>query len=291
MNSKAWTIKELLNVSVEFLAVKGIESPRLCAEILLAHQLDTSRVKLYLAFDRPLTEDEVNGYRSLIKRRLNREPIQYITGTQEFWSMAFKVNSDVLIPRPETEIILNQALTLCDAEKKSGPFLDLATGSGVLAICLAKEFDEIDIYAADISQKALDMAEHNAGIHGVGSRIKFVCGDLFQPFEDKSPKFDMIVSNPPYVTSAELDTLEKEVKGYEPSLALDGGLDGYCYIEKIIKKSREFLNPDAWILIEMDPGQTEKSVRLFEEQRCFGNIRRIRDYSHKYRVVMAQKTG
>jgi len=248
------------------------------------------RVPVYLAFDQPLTEDEVTGYRSLIKRRLNREPVQYITGTQEFWSMAFKVNSDVLIPRPETEIVLNQALALYDPLRKSGPFLDLATGSGVLAICLAKELDKIDIYAADISQKALDMAGHNAMTHGVSSRIRFVCGDLFQPFYDESTKFDMIVSNPPYVASAVLDTLEQEVKCHEPLLALDGGLDGYRYIEKIIKKSREFLNPDGWILIEMDPRQTEKSMRLFEEQRCFTDIRRIRDYSHKYRVVMAQKT-
>ena len=289
MNPKTWTIKELLDVSVEFLTEKGIESPRLCAEILLAYQLNTNRVQLYLDFDQPLTEDEVSGYRTLIKRRINREPTQYITGLQEFWSMAFRVNSDVLIPRPESEILIDQVLTLYSADKNSGPLLDLGTLIGVLTICLAKEFDEIDIYATDISQKALDIAEQNAKTHGVNRRVRFACGDLFQPFEDKPVSFDIIVSNPPYVTSTELDTLEPEVKDYEPRIALDGGLDGLCYIEKIIVKSQDFLNPNGWILIEMDPRHTEKSMRLFEEQRCFSNIRRIKDYSQKYRVVIAKK--
>jgi release factor glutamine methyltransferase len=290
---KAWTIGELLKVSADYLKQKGIDSPRLSAEILLAHQLHLTRVKLYLQYDQPLTEQEVEGYRSLIRRRLSREPVQYITGTQEFWSMEFVVNPSVLIPRPETEVLVEQAVALRrenpSLQEKGVNLLDLGTGCGALAVALACEFEKASIYASDLSEEALRVARQNAERHGVMDRIDFRCGDLFTPFAGKAARFDMILTNPPYIPTKALETLSPEVRDHEPRSALDGRDQGMYYVTRILREAAGYLVPGGWILMEMDPEQTPQAIRVIEETGQFTEHRRIQDYSHRYRVVRARK--
>ncbi|MBP1739011.1 MAG: prmC [Deltaproteobacteria bacterium] len=291
---KGWTIGELLKVSANYLKQKGIDSPRLNAEILLAHQLHLTRVKLYLQYDQPLNEQEVEGYRALVRRRLSREPVQYITGTQEFWSMEFIVNPSVLIPRPETEVLLEQAVLL----RRENPslqvervnLLELGTGCGALAVALALEFEKALICATDLSEEALRVARRNAERLGVNDRIDFKCGNWFTPFAGKATQFDMILSNPPYIPTESFDTLSSEVRDHEPRSALDGGEQGMRDIAQILKEAANYLVPGGWILMEMDPDQTPKAVRIIEETGQLTEHRRIQDYSRRYRMVMARKT-
>lgn len=290
---KAWTIGELLRISTQYLKEKGIDSPRLSAEILLAHQLHLTRVKLYLQYDQPLTEQEVEGYRALIRRRLNREPVQYITGVQEFWSMAFMVNPSVLIPRPETEVLLEQAVLLrkeeANLQGEGVKLLDLGTGCGVLAIGLAREFEKASIFATDLSKEALRIARLNAEKLGVKDRIQFACGDWFAPFSGKTARFDMILTNPPYIPSESFGALPPEVREYEPRSALNGCEQGLRDISRILREVAGHLVPGGWILMEMDSEQTPKAARIIEETGQFAEHRRIQDYSHRYRMVMARK--
>jgi len=292
VRQKPWTIRDLLTVTADYLRDKEVESPRLSAEILLAHQLNINRVKLYLNFDQPLLEREVAGYRALIKRRLQREPIQYITGVQEFWSLDFVVSPEVMIPRPESELLVEQVVALCRetrwTEGQRPKILDLGTGCGVLAIARARELEEVFLWASDVSQGALDIAVLNAKRHGVNNRITFVKSDMRHGFSDEDLSFHIIVSNPPYIVSGDMESLAPEVRDYEPRQALDGGEEGMDYITTIINKAPNNLYPGGWIILEMDPRQTEKAFKLIQESNKYDEKLRLRDYSHQYRVVMAQ---
>jgi release factor glutamine methyltransferase len=291
MSPKTWIVSELLKVTTDYLQKRNIDSPRLSAEILLAHQLGLDRIQLYLNFEQPLKEEEVGGYRSLIKRRLNREPIQYITGVQEFWSLEFNVDHRVLIPRPETELLVERVTELYKGKKLSDQprILDLGTGCGAVAIALAKGVPDAEVWASDISQDALDVARQNACKHGVDERIHFLLGDMFQPFRDGGQLFEVIVSNPPYIPSSGFDSLAPEVKDHEPRLALDGGEDGMTYITKIVLTGADYLVRQGWILVEMDPDQTSKAADLMERGGRYHALSRLKDYGRRYRVVMAQK--
>ena len=293
MSHKSWIVRNLLHVTAEYLEKKGIDSPRLTAEILLAHKLNVDRVTLYLNFDQPLTENELSGYRILIKRRLQREPLQYITGIQEFWSLEFAVTPQVLIPRPETELLVEQTIERLKAfpavENHTPRILDLGTGCGAIAISLAKEVQQTKIWATDISAGALKLARLNAEKHGVTDRIRFIQGSLWEPLMDQGETFDIILSNPPYIASEEFKGLSPEVRDYEPRLALDGREGGMHFIEKIISEAPAFMNPGAWIMVEMAPGQTDKALGLIGEIKDYGEKTRIKDYTHHYRVVMAQR--
>ena len=293
MHQKPWTIKELLLVTADYLKKKDIDSPRLTAEVLLAYQLNIDRITLYLNFDQPLTEKELSGYRTLIRRRVRREPLQYITGVQEFWSLDFAVNPHVLIPRHETELLVELAITrlksLPALEGHSPRMLDLGTGCGAIAISLAKEAKMTQIWATDISADALKVAYLNAEKHGFTDRIRFMRGDLWDPLLDQDVTFDMILSNPPYICPDEFDGLSPEVRDYEPRIALDGHKEGMYYIDKIFTEGPAFLNPGGWIMLEMAPGQTEKALGLIGEIKGYGEKTRVKDYSNLYRVVMAQR--
>ena len=293
MNTKKWIIKDLLEVTTNYLRDKKIDNPRLCAETLLAYQLNSSRIKLYLTFDHPLNEKDIISYRSIIKRRIDREPSQHITGVQEFWSLEFLVGPQVLIPRPETEILVEQVLSILGddkSNKKQGPsILDLGTGSGAIAVSLARELQGATIWASDISAPALDIARINSEKHDVNSRLHLIQGDLFEPFAGKPLKFDIIVSNPPYIPSEDYDSLSPEVRNYEPRLALDGHEGGLFFIEKIIMKAPGYLRPGGWLLIEMDPGQTLKAFNMIEQNGSYGEHRCAKDYCQKDRVVIARK--
>jgi len=290
---KARTIGELLKVSADYLKQKGIAAPRLSAEILLAHQLHLTRIDLYLRYDQPLMEQEVEGYRALIRRRLSGEPIQYITGTQEFWSMEFMVSPSVLIPRPETEVLIEQAVALGrenpSLREEGVRLLDLGTGCGALAVALAREFEKARISATDLSEEALRVARGNAEKHGVQARIEFRAGDWFAPFEGEKIQFHMIVSNPPYIASEAFEGLSPEVREHEPRMALDGREKGMADITRILRGAGRYLHPGGWILMEMDPEQTLPAVRIIEETGQFAEHRRIQDYSHRDRVAMARK--
>ena len=293
MNQKSWTIKELLKITADYLKKKQIDSPRLTAEILLAHQLQTDRIYLYLNFDQPLTESEISGYRSFIRRRVAHEPVQYITGVQEFRSLEFMVDSHVLIPRPETELLVELAASRL--KKQAGPrncppmVLDLGTGCGAIAISLAKEFQQVLFWAADISAEAIKLAKLNAKKHGVLNKIEFLQGDLLKPLLSKGLAFDIILSNPPYIASYEYIDLQPEVRDYEPRISLDGGEDGMLFIERIIMEAHNFMNPGGWLMLEMAPVQTAKAIMLAEKMSVYGKKERIRDLSHNYRVVILQK--
>jgi len=293
MRIKIWTIRELLNVSNDYLNEKQIDSPRLTAEVLLAFQLNINRVKLYLNLDLPLSDSEVSGYRALIRRRIQREPLQYITGVQEFWSLDFQVDPRVLIPRPETELLVEQAKERIKYAPGTGGdlfrILDLGTGSGALAVTLAKEIQGARIWATDISPQAIDLARINAERHKVSDRVEFRQGNLWDPLKDQNVIFDLIVSNPPYVSADEYGDLQPEVRDHEPRLALDGGEEGIYYIQKIIEGCANFLKPGGWLLLEMAPGQTKKAIELMKGMKTFEKETRIKDYSHLYRVVYAQK--
>ena len=293
MSSKIWTIKELLKVTSDYLQEKKIESPRLCAEILLAHLLQTSRVDLYLHFEKPLNASELAAYRGLIRRRLSREPVQHITGIQEFWSLDFQVGPQVLIPRAESEVLIEQAVSLYKKGSLPGGaqprVLDLGTGCGALAIALAGEIENALIWASDISAEALSFARSNAERHGVEKRIQFTRGDLLNHFRSGPDAFDLILTNPPYVTSREFDTLAPEVRDFEPKIALDGGEEGLTYIQEIIGQAPDVLNDRGWLAMEMDPRQAPRALELISESEKFGHADRVRDYSDRDRVVIARK--
>ena len=293
MTQRGWTVQQILRVTTEFLKDRGIESPRLCSEVLLSHQLKKSRIELYLEFDQPLRSSEIAGYRSLIKRRLKREPLQYITGHQEFWSLDFLVSPAVLIPRAETEILVEEAIKLKEGnllgDSGQPKVLDLGTGSGAIAISLAKEIEGAAIWASDISFEALTVARDNAKHHNLNSRIEFCQGDLWQPFSSSPIAFDMIISNPPYIPSKAFETLPPEVRDYEPRVALDGRENGMHFIERIIEESGIYLKSGGWLLIEMDPDQTEKALHLIDSTQSFGYKERLMDYRKKYRLIKAQK--
>jgi release factor glutamine methyltransferase len=290
---KSWTIKDLLEVTGNYLREKGIESPRLSAEVLLAFQLKFDRVGLYLNFDKPLNEREVAAYRELIKRRLNREPLQYMTGIQEFWSLDFAVGPQVLIPRPETELLVEQVVSLRDDKILTKGIdlriLDLGTGCGVLAVSLAREFERASVWASDVSAEALAIAKMNAKKHGVEDRIEFLLGDMWQGMIDLSLVFDVIVSNPPYIASDHISSLSPEVRDHEPRSALDGGEQGMHFIKEIIKEAPKYLDTGGWVLLEMDPEQTAIAMELMDKNNDYMEKRRIKDHSGCYRVVMAQK--
>ena len=293
--NKSWIIKDLLLVSIKFLKTKNIESPRLCAEILLARQLNTDRLKLYLEYDQPVGEKDLTLYRAMIKRLIDGEPVQYITGIQEFWSMDFHVNSSVLIPRPETEILIEQARKIYseeDMDKNPNiSILDIGTGSGAIAVAIASEIENAKIFAVDISAKALNTAKLNAAKHGMEKRISFYEGSLFEPFEKNNQYFDIILSNPPYITIKDYESLPVKIKNFEPKLALESGEDGLSHIRIILKKAPEFLKPGGWLMLEMDPRQTDSVIQIINGSNAYTSVKVIKDYSSRDRMVIARKNS
>jgi release factor glutamine methyltransferase len=293
MNEERWTIKKLLDITANYLREKAIDSPRLCAEVLLSHQLKKTRVELYLDYDQPLRKEEIESFRSLVRRRVKREPLQYITGHQGFWSLDLVVSPAVLIPRPETELLVEEALKLRQSgllsDNLNPLILDVGTGSGAIAIALAKEIEGARIWASDISPGALALAEENARSHNVHERIWFCEGDLLEPFSGSSMAFDMIISNPPYIATEEFGSLAPEIRYHEPRAALDGNKGGMRYIQRLIGESGPYLRDGGWLLVEMDPHQTERAFNLIDSAQCFGDKERIMDYQDLYRMVKAQK--
>lgn len=256
-----WTIRKVLNWTRGYFKDAGITQPRLEAEILLAHALDVERLQLYLSPDQPLTQDERSRYRGVVQQRKSGTPLQYLIGEVSFFGLRFKVDREALIPRPETEELLERVLRLAPRDRDIR-CIDLGTGSGVLAVCLARYLPRAEVIAVDISDAALHLAQENARLNGVDDRISFLQSDWF---ETVSGQFDLIVSNPPYVATDELASLSPEVRLHEPTVALDGGADGLDRIEALIGAVREHVLPGGALLLEIGHGQAERVTALLRD--------------------------
>jgi release factor glutamine methyltransferase len=260
------TVLEVIQRSSEFLAKRGVDSPRLQAELLLAHILGLPRMKLYLNFDRILTGPELDAVREFVKRRGDREPLQHIVGSTSFCGLEITVTRDVLIPRPETELLAARALKFLQSRGKAeATVLDFGTGSGCLAIAIAAQAPGAESHAVDVSEAALEVARRNAERHQVADRIHFHGGDGFDALP-AGLRFDLIVSNPPYIARDEIDALQPEVRDHDPRLALDGGTDGLDFYRRLASQGGERLNGGGRLIVELGDGQDTAARALFEAE-------------------------
>ncbi|MDP3682551.1 MAG: peptide chain release factor N(5)-glutamine methyltransferase [Ignavibacteria bacterium] len=280
------TVLELLNLTTNFFEQKGIDSARLNAELLLAEILKCKRLDLYLSFDKPVKEEEVDNYRVFVKRRGNREPLQYILGYVEFYGLTFSVNKDVLIPRQETEILVETILNSTD-KKTQLNILDIGTGSGIIAVTLAKHLPNAKIIAVDKSSEALTVAKQNAETHNVSQRITYLQNDVLVSSLPIAEKLDIIVSNPPYVSQLEFHSLQKEIVVHEPDFAVTDFSDGLTFYREIIESSKKYLNENGKIFFELGAGQSAKVKSLFELHN-FSSIEIRKDYANIDRVIKGE---
>ncbi|HSE84737.1 MAG TPA: peptide chain release factor N(5)-glutamine methyltransferase [Candidatus Binatia bacterium] len=285
------SIRGALLWGAQVLGEVGLENHRLDAEVLLRHVLDVEKEQLYLNADAPISAGQEAKFRELLLRRSRREPVAYITGHKEFWSLDFIVTPAVLIPRPETELLVEVALQHV-REFTSGSsvtVLDVGTGSGVISVCLAKEEPVTKIVAVDISPVALDVARLNAGRHGVADRIRFLSGDLFAPVKPVAGTFDVIVSNPPYIPTGDLAMLAPEIRQWEPIPALDGGARGIDAYRRIIGEGHNYLAPGGSIVLEIGADMGSAVAEFFSRSGCYGPVSLYQDYAGKDRVIAAMK--
>ena len=286
-NEHQWTIIKLLRWAAPYLESREIDSPRATGEILLAHALQCERIDLYLNYDQPLNDNELQVFKSLIQRRIRREPVAYILGVKEFWSLDFEVTPDVLIPRPETECLVEAALTMLSGPSPSQPWriLDLGTGSGAVIIALASEQPRHEFYAIDRNIQAVRVAHRNARRHQLGEIIHFFAADWLAALNPKTSAFDMIVSNPPYIPSAVIKGLQPEIHDYEPLTALDGNDDGLECYNRIIGSAHQFLKPGGAILLEIGHDQRDDVRRIAVDCGHYHNFGSREDYAGHDRIV------
>ncbi len=287
------TVLEAIQRSTEFLAKKGVESPRLQSELLLAHLLKQPRMRLYLDFERALSPEEVSNLRELIKRRGQREPLQHLVGSTSFCGREIAVNREVLTPRPETELLAERGWTYLNqlSAIASHPCtaLDFGTGSGCVAIALACKCPSAEVYAIDISPEALLVARQNAARNGVSERIRFLQGDGFA-VAPAGIRFDLIISNPPYIPSGEIASLQPEVRDFDPHRALDGGADGLDYGRRLAAEGASFLKSHGCLMLEFGDGQAESLRRVFQAQKWI--VEAIEeDYTHQPRIMVARRVN
>jgi release factor glutamine methyltransferase len=298
------TVLEAIQKSTDFLAKKNVESARLQAELLLAHQLKMPRMKLYLNFDRQLTAAETDGLRERVKRRAAREPLQHIVGSTSFCGLEIAVNRHALVPRPETELLAELGgKFLSTISSEPSTVLDFGTGTGCISIALAAKCPHAKIVALDISADALELAKQNAAANKVSERIEFLQSDGFETAGQASSlsqiekekletgkmpvlQFDLIVSNPPYIASAEIETLEPEVRDFDPRAALDGGADGLDFYRLLAAQAKPFLKPHGKIMLEFGDGQAEAIRKIFENEKWIVEAVQA-DYSQRERILIA----
>lgn len=307
---RSWTVLELLRWTTDYFKRHGIDSARLDAELLLAHALETERLRLYVDFEKPVLPAERERLRELVRRRAQaRVPVSILLGEREFWSLSFKVTTDVLTPRPDTETLVEAALSKCkgparasgagrapgaadaaDDEGRAGAggtgvwrgrILDLGTGSGAIALSLVSELPEAEIVATDLSEAALQIAKENADRLPHGERIRFLHGDLFEPVAKE--RFDLVVSNPPYVARRDAKSLPPEL-AHEPEMALFAGEDGLDVIRRLVAEAGDHLSPGGWLLIELSPEQAGTVERLLAGAG-FVDVERRFDLARRPRVV------
>ncbi|HYV36098.1 MAG TPA: peptide chain release factor N(5)-glutamine methyltransferase [Gemmataceae bacterium] len=285
---QTWTLGSLLNWTASFLAQKGCESPRIDAEVLLAHTVGCKRIDLYGVRHGDEASDEIRQrYRELIRKRIEGCPVAYLVGRKEFFSLELEVTPAVLIPRPDSEVAVMECLAL--AKPQTAPrIIDIGTGSGNLAIAIAKRHAGASVTAVDISEDALAVARRNAEKHGVGERIRFLKGDLFGAI-GAGETFDFVVSNPPYIPIAEIARLQPGVRDYEPHLALDGGPDGYRIFDRLIEAATAFLTSGGWLIVEIGAPQEERARERLTAHGGYVLADTVRDYSGHPRVLKARR--
>jgi len=255
-----WTIRGMVEWMARDFSSRGLASPRLDAELLVAHTLGLDRVGLYLDLDRPLADPELDRLRALVGRRRKHEPVAYILGRREFWGRSFEVGPAVLVPRPETETLVERALELLE-DDATGPLLDLCTGSGAIALTLLAERPALRADATDISADALEVAARNAEALGVADRVRLLEGDLFAPLPAES-RYRLAVCNPPYVAEADLETLARDIVDHEPRVALVAGADGLAVVRRLAGEARARLEPGGVLLVEVGAGQAGAVTEL-----------------------------
>ncbi|MDD5166805.1 MAG: peptide chain release factor N(5)-glutamine methyltransferase [Candidatus Omnitrophica bacterium] len=258
------------------------------AELLFSEIFGCDRASLYLKKDIPLDKDKLSKVSSVLKRRFSGEPLQYILGKTEFMGLEFRVNPSVLIPRPETEILVETAIKILQPAAQGMKILEIGTGSGCIAISLAKLLKDVDIIATDISDNALEVAKGNARRHGV--KINFILADLFNAVDCLMHPADLIISNPPYVASSEIASLQPEIS-YEPRIALDGGADGLDFYRRIINGAVDYLKKDGLLILEIGFDQSRAIADIFQKSGKFKIIEIAKDYSNIERVMVAAKNG
>lgn len=280
-------VRNVLNQAARDLEQIGIPSPRLDAEVLLSFLLGCDRLEFYKNPDLPVSVSRQADFRKLLARRLQWEPVAYITGRKEFWSFTLEVNNSVLIPRPDTEVIVEEALNICrEMNQDKLRIADIGTGSGAIALALACELPEAFVVATDISAAALDCARENADRLGLTNRMHFLQGNLFEPV---AGVFDVIVSNPPYIAADEYEELPAGVKNYEPPEALLAGKTGLNFYEKIIAEAGNYLTKNGWLLLEIGAKQEKNVRRFFEAAEFFGNVDMRTDYAGQPRVIKGRR--
>lgn len=284
-----WTVRRILEWTRAHLSKHGSESPRLDAEILLAHSRKCTRIELYTKFDEVLTDEQRGTMRELVQRRAKAEPVAYLVGHREFYGLPFRVTADVLIPRPDTETLVMEVLSLAKPIE-SPRILDVGTGSGCIAVAIASNLKSARLTAVDISPAALAIARENAEANKVGDQITFLEGDGFTPLPVDA-KFDFIASNPPYVTEGELEQLQPDVRLHEPRLALVSGIDGLDLARRLIQDAPKYLVSGGGLLMELSPEQAPAVKELMQLDGRYENIRILKDLSGLPRVAAAQLTS
>ncbi len=289
MTDEPWTIGRLLTWTTDYLRDKGADSPRLDAEVLLAHARGCQRIDLYTVFEEQAPTALLSDFRSLVGRRAEGTPVAYLVGYREFFSLRFRVTPEVLIPRPETELLVVRLLDLAGQLSAGRPMqiADVGTGSGVLAVCCAKHLPTSQVNALDISPEALDVARQNAADHKVSEQIEFTHSDLLAACQQS--QLDFVVSNPPYVSSAEMETLDTEVRSFEPHIALEGGPTGTEVIERLVPQAAQRLRPGGWLLLEIGPSSVERTEQIISENAQLERLPTLKDLAGHPRVVQAQR--
>lgn len=281
-----WTILNTIKWLTEYFEKKGIPEARLNAEHIIAHSLEIKRLDLYLKFDCILKKDELSKLKPLIERRAKREPLQYIIETQPFRNIEVKVNKDVLIPRPETEIVVEEALKRIDTETEID-VLEIGVGNGAILKSMAEERQNLRMTGVEISSEALDVAKEN--LKDYEDRITLFQGDLFSPIS--GTKFDLIISNPPYIPFNRWKELEPEVRDYEPKGALVAGEDGLDFYRRIFNDVHSYIKPDGWLILELGDGQAKQINTLAVKNGRLVNLQIIKDLNNKDRVFLSQRSA
>lgn len=298
LSMQNWTIQKLLNWVTEYLKEKGVDSARLSAELLLSHVLGLKRIELYTHFNQVVEQQLLDQLRELVKRAGQHEPVAYLVGKTEFYSLDLEVSADCMIPRPETELLVQRAVEFLRTRPGRQLVCDLCTGCGCIAVAIAKNFGDCEIVATDISAAALNVATGNAARYEVADRIRLLQGDLFEPLVPylDVERFDLIVCNPPYVSAGEYEMLDRNVKSYEPKLALFGGEDGLDTYRRITERVEQFLKSDGVLMLEVGYSQGPVVKDLLEQTGTFKQVEIEKDYNKIDRLVIAdrssqQKTG
>ncbi len=291
---QVWTVQKILNWTTEYLQQRNCESPRLESEVLLAHARGCQRIELYTDYNAPVDEPVRSTMRTLVQRRANGEPVAYLVGHREFFSLDFRLEPGVFIPRPETETLVLEAIEKLKPIR-SPRILELCAGSGCISVSLAVQRPDAEITTVELHSLAYQTAVENVNRHDVSHSVKVLQGDLFEPLGDPpetdSQKYDLLISNPPYLCTSEIPELDTDVRDYEPHAALDGGEDGLDLIRVILERGPRYIKPEGWCLLEMDPAQISPCLELAKNSGKWSLHESIKDLNGEDRCLLLQRGG